>query len=296
MALRGQIRWPNGARCALAIAWDIDFDTTVHLEHPGTGYSKYELLSDLRYEDVGLPNVLEMLGELSLRSTFFVSSWNIDQYPEAVRGIGSGGHEIACHGVMHEPPNQQSQERELELLVRSRNALQDFLDTRVSGYRAPYAAFSHRTADYLAGESFKYDSSLLNDHLPYLIRTESGCLVELPIDIAMSDAPHFAHVPSAGYTMQPQIAADAIAYYQSVIAAALEINGFVTTIWHPAISGRPERVLPISRYLRGLQERGDLWMAPMREVADWVEAWAASHPGTVRELAFPLYRRAVETG
>jgi peptidoglycan/xylan/chitin deacetylase (PgdA/CDA1 family) len=294
VALRGQVAWPNGARCALALAWDIDFDTTLHLEQPGAGYSRYEVLSDLRYEDVGLPCVLEMLGDLALHNTFFVSSWNVEQYPDAVRAIAANGHEVACHGVMHEPPNQQSEERELDILRRSRRALQESLGTSVSGYRAPYAAFSHRTAGYLAAEGFAYDSSLMNDHLPYMIMTEARRLIELPIDIAMSDAPHFAHVPSAGYTMQPQRAEEAIAYYHTVIETAMEINGFVTTIWHPAISGRPERLLPISRYLKGLQERGDLWMAPMSEVAGWVREWSDLHPGAIRELTFPLYSAAVD--
>jgi peptidoglycan/xylan/chitin deacetylase (PgdA/CDA1 family) len=294
LALRGQVAWPNGARCALAVAWDIDFDTTVHLEEPGSGYSKYEVLSDLRYEDVGLPSVLEALGELGLHNTFFVSSWNVEQYPAAIQAIAAQGHEVACHGVMHEPPNQQSDERELDILRRSRKTLQESLGIAVTGYRAPYAAFSHRTAGYLAGEGFAYDSSLMNDHLPYIIKTESGRLIELPIDIAMSDAPHFAHVPSAGYTMQPQRAEEAIAYYHSVIEAALEINGFVCTIWHPAISGRPERLLPISRYLKGLQARSDVWMAPMAEVAGWVREWSDQHPGGVREVTFPLYSAAVE--
>ena len=141
LALRGRIAWPNDARCALAVAWDIDFDTTVHLEQPKGGFSRYELLSDLRYEEVGLPSVLDMLGELSLRNTFFVSSWNVEQYPDALRAIGTGGHEVACHGVMHEPPNQQTDKRELDLLLRSRKSLQEFFGAPVSGYRAPYAAF-----------------------------------------------------------------------------------------------------------------------------------------------------------
>lgn len=294
MGLHGTVEWPNGARCAVALAWDIDFDTTLHLEHPERGYTEYELLSDLKYEEVGLPNVLEAIGELGLHQTFFISSWNTDRYPDLSRQIVSGSHELACHGVMHEAPNQQSDDRERALLLRSRQTLQAFTGTGVLGFRAPYAAFSHRTARLLAEQSFAYDSSLMNDHNPYLICTPARVLVELPIDIAMSDAPHFAHIPSSGYLMQPQRADQAIAYYRAVIEAAAEINGFTTTIWHPAISGRPERLLPIARYLRELRDRQDVWLAPMQEVAAWVQAWAADHPGQLREVALPFYPQPVE--
>ncbi len=52
--LQSRIPWPGGARCAICISWDVDIDTTIHLEHPDTGYKEYGVLSSLRYEEVGI--------------------------------------------------------------------------------------------------------------------------------------------------------------------------------------------------------------------------------------------------
>ena len=41
-----------------------------------------------------LPRILKVLGELWLRSTFFVQGLNIEIYPDALLGILDSGHEL----------------------------------------------------------------------------------------------------------------------------------------------------------------------------------------------------------
>jgi peptidoglycan/xylan/chitin deacetylase (PgdA/CDA1 family) len=48
--------------------------------------------------EVHTPRILNVLGELGLRSTFFVQGLNIELYPDALLGILDSGHELGYHG------------------------------------------------------------------------------------------------------------------------------------------------------------------------------------------------------
>jgi peptidoglycan-N-acetylglucosamine deacetylase len=45
-----------------------------------------------------LPRILDVLGELGLRSTFFVQGLNIELYPDALLGTLDCSHELGYHG------------------------------------------------------------------------------------------------------------------------------------------------------------------------------------------------------
>src|SRR5262245_16766868 len=46
-----------------------------------------------------LPAILDLL---PMKVTFFIESWNLDVYPDAVHAVRDAGHEIGCHGIRHE--------------------------------------------------------------------------------------------------------------------------------------------------------------------------------------------------
>ncbi len=67
------IPWPNGAKCAACITFDMDADSLVHLAHPEDGHSRVAAISMLRYgPEVGVPRIVESYRQLGLRQTFFV--------------------------------------------------------------------------------------------------------------------------------------------------------------------------------------------------------------------------------
>ena len=45
---------------------------------------------------------LEIFDAAGVRATFFVLGWVAEQYPQLVRRIAAGGHEIASHGFHHQ--------------------------------------------------------------------------------------------------------------------------------------------------------------------------------------------------
>ena len=107
--IQNPIPWPNGARCAAAITFDMDADSLLHIDHPKDSLTKISAMSMLRYgPEVGVPRILEGYRRYGLKQTFFIPAWCIEQYPKTVEAIVEDGHEIGFHGYIHEAPNSLS--------------------------------------------------------------------------------------------------------------------------------------------------------------------------------------------
>mgnify|MGYP000325743133 CR=1 FL=1 len=64
------VPWPNRARVACAITFDMDADSLVHLEHPKDSIRRVSTISMLRYgPEVGVPRILTLLEEHAIRAT-----------------------------------------------------------------------------------------------------------------------------------------------------------------------------------------------------------------------------------
>ena len=72
---------------------------------------------------VGVPRILETYRRLGLRQTFFIPGWCVKTYPRAVEAILEGGHEIGCHGWIHENPAARSLAEQGEDLDRALEAM-----------------------------------------------------------------------------------------------------------------------------------------------------------------------------
>jgi peptidoglycan/xylan/chitin deacetylase (PgdA/CDA1 family) len=286
---RAVIGWPDGSRCALAISWDVDFDSDLHLLDPAHGFEQYGAMTNFRFDEVGLVRVVKALRELGLRQTFFVCGWCLEQYPSIAKTLLDDGHEIAHHGYMHEKPNGQTKEGELRWLRQGIVCIEAAGGQRPRGWRAPSQGFSQYSASFLIGEGFLYDSSLSDDDTPYEIATPAGTLIELPMDVSTSDWPHYSHVPELDYLMSPKAPSDAMRYFREEFEATYRDRGFMTTVWHPHVSGRRSRVDAWRTFLEELVDRGDVWLATLEEVALHCRQVADSGAWVPRRRNLPYY-------
>src|SRR5882762_10669640 len=108
--IRNPIPWPNGARCACAITFDVDADSLIHIARPIDSFDRLYPITMGRYgPTVGVPRILETYRRLGLTQSFFMPAWTMQRYPEAVDAILKDGHEIGHHGYIHEDPTDISQ-------------------------------------------------------------------------------------------------------------------------------------------------------------------------------------------
>jgi len=288
--LANPIPWPNGARCAVAITWDMDADSGLNYYNPDRADNLVASQSQTRYGPlVAVPRLVRQLKERGRRQTFFVPGWCIEKYPAAVDALLEGGHEIALHGYLHERPNELSAADELYWLRRGIGAFERHVGQRPRGWRAPSFAFSKHSLAYLVAEGFVYDSSLMGDDIPYLLQHASGSLLELPTDMSLDDWPHYMHNRDFRYMMPISAPDRAIEVYRAEFDSAWRHGALWVSVWHPFVSGRLARLDAVLGLMDYMEFKGGVWFATLAEIAEHVQSLMARGAWTPRVEFLPLY-------
>ena len=265
--IKNPVPWPNGARCAVAITFDVDSDSTLHLKHRQRADTLVAAQSWMRYDEVAVPRIVEMFKRFGLKQTFFFPAWCMEKYPQNVEVILEEGHEIAHHGYLHENPNDLSGEEELYWLHRGIEVIERMTGKRPRGWRAPSFNFSKHSADFLAQEGFLYDASLMGDDVPYLLDTKAGQVIELPSQWPMDDWPHYTHSREMDYMMPIKSPDEAMNVYMSEFEAMWDHGGLLVAVWHPFVSGRLARCARVAKMIEEMLNKGGVWFATLEEIA-----------------------------
>ncbi|MGD9741451.1 MAG: polysaccharide deacetylase [Dongiaceae bacterium] len=265
------VPWPNGARVAVSITFDIDSDSVLHLAHPDRADMLVSAMTWLKYDTVAVPRILEMYRRYGLKQTFFFPAWCMERYPWLVDPILKDGHEIAHHGYLHEHPNEQTREGEAYWTSRAIDTIKKMTGQKPRGYRAPLYNFSKNSADILCQNDFLYDASLMGDDIPYVLKSKHGSLIELPSHWAMDDWPQYTHSPEMNYLMPIKSPNEAMYVYMSEFEEMWEHKGLWVAVWHPFVSGRLARCARVGRMIEDMQKKGGVWFATMEEIARHVK-------------------------
>ena len=135
--------------------------------------------------------ILELLAEREVKATFFTLGWIAERYPQLVRNIVQGGHELASHGYGHDRASDLDEATFFDDVTRAKKLLEDIGGTPVQGYRAPSFSIGVGNLwafDALARAGYRYSSSI------YPIRHDH---------YGMPDSPRFAYRLSSGLLEVP---------------------------------------------------------------------------------------------
>jgi peptidoglycan-N-acetylglucosamine deacetylase len=293
--IRNSPPWPGGARCAVCFSFDLDAESLLHLYHREAAPSRLGTSSALRYGPlVAVPRLIDIFRHYGLKQTFFVPGWCIETYPRAIEAIVEAGHEIGHHGWLHERPNTLSPGDEARVLDRALQAFDAVVGSRPTGYRAPAYALSEYTPDLLVERGFDYDASLLGDDVPYLLQAQKGSLVELPADFALDDWVQYVNMKEFGYMMPIQSPERAMEVFRAEFDAAWTHGGLWVSVWHPFVSGRLARAVAMCGLIEYMMDKGDVWFAPMTEVAAHVRGLVSSGAWSPRTDEVPFWTDPVD--
>jgi len=143
--------------------------------------------------------LLSIFDERGVKGTFFVLGWVAERFPQLVRDIAEGGHEIACHGLSHRLVFEQSPKEFRQETDYSKKLLEDVAGSEVRGYRAASYSIVRSSLwalDALIELGFVYDSSIFPvrhdrygipgaERVPHRMWTSSGAsIVEWPLATA----------------------------------------------------------------------------------------------------------------
>jgi polysaccharide deacetylase family protein (PEP-CTERM system associated) len=110
-----------------------------------------------------MDRILGMLDDNGAQATFFTLGWVAERYPEIVRRIVAGGHELASHGFAHLRANEQSPTEFRQDVSRAKKLLEDLGGVEVKGYRAPSFSIGRNNLwalDTLLETGHRYSSSI----------------------------------------------------------------------------------------------------------------------------------------
>lgn len=294
--IKNPIQWPNGARVACCLTFDMDADSLIHVDHPKDGHNRVSAISMLRYgPTVAIPRIVETYRELGIKQTFFTPAWCMEQYPQAIETILAGGHEIAHHSWIHENPQQQTLEQEAHWLDRGIETHMRMTGRKPRGWRAPLYNFSANSLDLLLSRGFQYDASLMGDDVPYLIesRTNGGRLVELPSHWGLDDWPQWVQSMDLDYMMPIRAPRQGMEVFIQEFEAAYHYGGLWIPVIHPFVTGRLARWHEFAKFLTAIRQRDDVWFAPLEEIAEHVKASVAANSYQPRVELIPQYEHSV---
>jgi polysaccharide deacetylase family protein (PEP-CTERM system associated) len=136
---------------------------------------------------------LELFAERGVRATFFALGWVAERYPEVIRAIVAGGHELASHGYEHVRVMEQTPKQFHDDVVRTKRILEDISGMPVLGYRAASFSITAKTLwahEVLAEAGYVYSSSVnpirhdlygIPDAPRFAYRVNGCDLLEVPI-------------------------------------------------------------------------------------------------------------------
>lgn len=294
--IQNPIPWPNGAKCAACLTFDMDADSLIHVDYPTDGHNRVSAISMLRYgPTVAVPRITATYQKLGIRQTFFVPAWCIEQYPKAVEAMLKGGNEVGHHSYIHENPLNQTREDEAFWLDAGIEVIERFTGKKPRGWRAPLYNFSGNSLDLLLERGFIYDASLMGDDIPYIIksRIDGRSLIEMPAHWGLDDWPQWVQSFDLNYMMPVRAPRQGFEIYKQEFEAAYAYGGLWIPVVHPFATGRLARWHVFAEFLEKLVAQGDVWFAPLEEIAAHVRALIDQGKYTPRVELIPQYEESI---
>jgi peptidoglycan/xylan/chitin deacetylase (PgdA/CDA1 family) len=264
-------RWPNGARAAVMLSFDVDNETVaLRFGEPTVG-----TLSQAEYgARVGLERIIRLLDQHKIPATFFIPSVSLALTPSMGAHIQKRGrNEIGVHGWIHEMNANLPDSVERRLVKKAIAELTQMTGTKPVGYRAPSWNFSPNTLSILRDNGFLYESSLMSDDRAYELMQDGKPtgIVELPVQWILDDAPLFDPV-GARYASPREIAQVWIDEFDK----AYEEGTMLLLTMHPHISGHRSRIVALELLIAHIEAKGagKVWWATHKDVAAYVRGEA----------------------
>jgi peptidoglycan/xylan/chitin deacetylase (PgdA/CDA1 family) len=215
---------------------------------------------------VGTPKLLQLLDQLDLCATFFITGWSVEAHPAMAESILRAGHEIGHHGYHHLTPDPHDPfiEEELE---RGFEVLKRRLGVVPRGYRAPSGEFCEELRASLVRRGIVYTSSFRDDVRPYrhvLADGEPGT-IELPVTASYDD---WLLGLTNRFSPRPIFPREhVLSIWKDELDETRDWGAMVTTVLHPQCSGRPMRLRLLREFLQYAQSCPDVWITTGEAIA-----------------------------
>jgi peptidoglycan/xylan/chitin deacetylase (PgdA/CDA1 family) len=277
------LRWPNGARVALIITfnletWDLTKDTDKAYYAGGP-----PILPDVlpgRVPDfpnftwreygqrVGIWRLYELFDAMGAKASCTTNAVTFDRRRPMVQAVLDRGWELLAHNweqgeLLSDHAGDPAAER--EIVLRTLAKYEAETGRKAKGWLSSSLRGTLQTADILAEQGCTFYCDIMNDDQPYLLKTPSGPIVSIPYSNEIND---FTLLTRRNYTTDQ---------FRDILIEELDVlyeegaaTGRIMNIGlHPHVSGRAHRVRAIREFIAHAQSLPGVWWATREEIAAW---------------------------
>lgn len=269
------IRWPGGARIAVMITFDFDaeFLRISRAKSKGASIGFTDFSRGQYGPHTGLSRCLDLLDAHQVKATFFVPGIVAEKYKSQVIQIHRRGHELACHGYLHESEKDISREEELQILTKSESALMAVTGKLPVGHRGPESVIRPFTPGLLAERGYLYSSSMKDCDYAYLWEKDGKVLplVELPGDVLMDDFTYYYFTFSDPAVRAMYANREVLGNWKAEFDGLAEEGDKIFVLkLHPQLIGRASRIAMLGDFIAYMKGHG-AWIATCEETARYVK-------------------------
>ena len=271
---RPPVQWPKGSVAVwfcISLEWfpivpsDTPFRAPGHMQ---TAFPDYRHYTARDYGNrVAVWRLLDALAKLGAKASFATNAAVAERYPELLRAVQEGGHEVIAHSTDMNGTidSTLSGDDERALIADATARLARATGVSPSGWLSIARSQSFHTLDLLKDAGLTYCCDWVNDEMPY--RMNNG-LINLPLNHELSDRTIIS-VQQQSADSWAQSLEDA---FDWLAREAADSGGGRMLPIHvtPYIMGLPYRIGAFERLLGRLAAREECWFARGDEiVASW---------------------------
>ena len=210
---------------------------------------------------IGVWRIINLLKANGIRGTFCVNARCAELYPDAVKAIVQGGHDVAGHAyVQDQLLAYMTPDEEQSTIRRCLDVLQEVSGTRAQGWLSPVMAYTEHTRKFLAAEGLLWHGDERDTDLPRLAETEHGPIVQIP----GSDFTDNRVLRSSPLDLWDVYKETFDYLYQHEQPAYLALS------MHSHFGGRPMISAIFEKIFKYIAQFPDVWIASHAEIARWV--------------------------
>lgn len=287
-----KIAWPAGKRAAAVISVLFDDGMDAIARAPDlAGRSKSQSVW-LYGANRGVARLCRYFARHGVKTSWFVPGLVAERHRKLIGDISAAGHDLESHGWDFERHDTLQPAASLDLLRRSRLAIESISGKEVTGFRLPIGNWPRRFDGLLTEAGYRWSASLNGDDIPYW---HNPSLLEIPVHTELEDRPYFQfNITPAFPKGQGRIAS-----YEAVLAnwiaefdAYRKYGACFVLQLRPEMTGTPGRIFLIDALIEHIRSFDDVWLASAAEIAAWHRAVGprANEPGHPLSV-FAAYQR-----
>ncbi|WP_171060730.1 polysaccharide deacetylase family protein [Poseidonocella sp. HB161398] len=272
--------WPGGAKLALSFVVNVEEGAELSI---GDGDPRNEDTYEIREEVRGAPDlcmeshfaygtrqgyarIARAFERHGVKATFSACGRVAERAPWLLRDAVARGHEVSCHGWLWERHANMDPATEEAVIARTHAAIAAAAGVAPIGWHTRSSPSAQTRALLRARGDFLYDSDAYDDDIPRM----EGSHVILPYAFDTND---MRFSPGGGF-VQPRDFSDYVTgAFEQLLAEGAEAARMMSVGLHLRLIGRPGRIGGLETLLAHVAGRGDVWIAPRRDIA---RHWAAA--------------------